>query len=91
MKFDYYSYSDDGEALYAKLLKHGIGYDVDDIEEIDAQKEFESDQNPFCGTTMCTSCPLYFTSTVSQCVSIYTNLRELHHDDLLAKSPEAFL
>jgi hypothetical protein len=91
MKFDYYSYSSDGEALYAKLLKHKIGYDVDDIEEEDAQKEFESDQNPFCGTTMCTRCPLYFTSTVSQCVSIYTNLRELHHDDLLTKSPELFL
>ena len=86
-----YSYSDDGEALYAKLLKHGIGYDVDDIEEVDAQEEFENNQIPFCGTTMCTSCPLYFTSTVSQCVSIYTNLREIHHDDLLAKSPEAFL
>jgi hypothetical protein len=91
MKFDYYSYSSDGEALYAKLLKHKIGYDVDDIEEEDAQKEFESDQNPFCGTAMCTRCPLYFTSTVSQCVSIYTNLRELHHDDLLTKSPELFL
>jgi hypothetical protein len=56
-----------------------------------AQKEFESSQYPFCGTTMCTRCPLYFTSTVSQCVSIYTNLRELHHDDLLAKSPELFV
>ena len=86
-----YSYSDDGEALYTKLLKHGIGYDVDDIEEVDAQEEFENNQIPFCGTAMCTSCPLYFTSTVSQCVSIYTNLREIHHDDLLTKSPELFL
>jgi hypothetical protein len=86
-----YHYSDDGETLYAKLLKHKIGYDVDSIEEADAQKEFEDNQNPFCGTTMCTRCPLYFTSTVSQCVSIYTNLRELHHDDLLAKSPELFV
>jgi hypothetical protein len=91
MSFTYYSYSSDGEALYAKLLKHKIGYDVDDIEEVDAQKEFESDQKLFCGTTMCTRCPLYFTSTVSQCISIYTNLRELHHDDLLAKSPELFV
>jgi hypothetical protein len=86
-----YHYSNDGEALYAKLLKHGIGYNVEYLEEVDAQKEFESDQNLFCGTTMCTRCPLYFTSTVSQCVSIYTNLRELHHDDLLTKSPELFL
>jgi hypothetical protein len=86
-----YSYSSDGEALYAKLLKHKIGYNVDVIEEADAQKYFEDNQSSFCGTTMCTRCPLYFTSTVSQCVSIYTNLRDLHHDDLLAKSPEAFL
>jgi hypothetical protein len=86
-----YHYSNDGEALYAKLLKHKIGYDVEYLEEADAQREFEDNQILFCGTTMCTRCPLYFTSTVSQCVSIYTNLRELHHDDLLAKSPELFL
>jgi hypothetical protein len=86
-----YSYSSDGEALYAKLLKHKIEYNVDVIEEADAQKYFEESQSSFCGTTTCTRCPLYFTSTVSQCVSIYTNLREIHHDDLLAKNPELFL
>lgn len=86
-----YSYSDDGEALYAKLLKHGIGYDVNSMTKFEAQKEFEESQALFCGTTMCTRCPLYFTSNVSQCVSIYANLRELHHDDLLIKSPELFL
>ena len=86
-----YTYYNDGEALYTKLLKHKIGYDVESMEEIDAQKEFEDNRILFCGTLMCTRCPLYFTSTVSQCVSIYTNLKKLHHDDLLVKSPELFL
>ena len=86
-----YTYYNDGEALYTKLLEHKIGYDVESMKETEAQKAAEENQNYFCKTTMCANCPLYFTRTVSQCVSIYTNLRKFHHESLLTRHPELFL